>query len=97
MDKKWLEDYAEKFKAIGHPIRLKIVLGLMHNECNVSKICENLQIPQATTSQHLATLKNKGILECDRSGTTVCYKVVDEAIKEVLKKLLEVTNTEFEC
>ncbi len=97
MDNAWLEEYAEKLKAIGHPVRLKIVLGLMHNECNVSKICDGLKIPQATTSQHLAILKNKGILESDRNGTTVCYKVKDEAIKEILKKLLEVTDTKFEC
>jgi len=98
MDKKWLEDYAEKLKALGHPVRLKLVLGLMYNEeCNVSKICDGLNIPQATTSQHLAILKSKGILECERRGTTVCYRVVDDTIKAILKKLLEVTHTEFEC
>lgn len=97
MDKKWLEEYAEKFKVLGHPIRLKIVLGLMNNECNVSKICDGLKIPQATTSQHLIILKNKGILDCERDGNTVCYKVVDESIKEMLNHLLKITNTKFEC
>ena len=97
MNSEWLEKYAEKLKAIGHPVRLKIVLGLMHNECNVSKICDGLKIPQATTSQHLAILKNRGILEASRDGTNVCYKVKDDAIKEILKRLLEVTDTKFEC
>ncbi|MGC8769224.1 ArsR/SmtB family transcription factor [Calditerrivibrio sp.] len=97
MDSAWLDEYSEKLKALGHPIRLKIVLGLMHNECNVTKICDGLKIPQATTSQHLAILKNKGILESVRDGTTVCYRVKDEAIKEILRRLLEVTNTKFEC
>lgn len=97
MDKAWLEDYSEKLKAIGHPMRLKIILGLMENECNVTKICNGLQVPQATTSQHLSILKNKGIIEGRREGTTVCYKVVDNAIAEMLKKLAEVSNIEIDC
>ncbi|KAA0258636.1 winged helix-turn-helix transcriptional regulator [Deferribacter autotrophicus] len=97
MDKKWLETYAEKFKVLGHPVRLQIVIGLLNNECNVSKICEGLKIPQATTSQHLIALKNKGILDCKREGTTVCYYVVDEDVKAIVEKLIEVTGVDPSC
>jgi len=97
MEKDWLEEYSEKLKAIGHPVRLKIVLGLMENECNVTKICNGLNVPQATTSQHLNVLKSKGIIEGRREGTTVCYKVVDEGISEMIKKLVEVCNVEIDC
>jgi len=88
-----------KIKALGHPVRLKLVLGLMYNEeCNVSKICDGLNIPQATTSQHLAILKSKGILECERRGTTVCYRVVDDTIKAILKNCwrLPIQNSNVE-
>ncbi|MGA1861638.1 metalloregulator ArsR/SmtB family transcription factor [Deferribacter thermophilus] len=97
MDKEWLEKYADKFKALGHPIRLQIVIGLLNNECNVTKICEGLKIPQGTTSQHLIALKNKGILESKREGNTVCYYVVDEAIKEIINTLVSVTGVDPTC
>lgn len=97
MDKAWLEDYSEKLKAIGHPVRLKIVLGLMENECNVTKICNGLNVPQATTSQHLSILKNKGIIEGRREGTAVCYKVVDKGVSEMLNKLLDTCDIQADC
>ena len=59
-DKKFTVE-ADVLKVLGHPIRLKIVAGLCTQECNVKHIWECLGLPQATVSQHLALLKNKGI------------------------------------
>ena len=53
---------AEVLKMLGHPIRLKIVAGLCSQECNVKHIWECLGLPQAVVSQHLALLKNTGIV-----------------------------------
>jgi ArsR family transcriptional regulator len=60
---------AEILKVLGHPVRLKIVAGLISQTCNVKKIWECLGLPQATVSQHLALLKNKGIIEGRREGS----------------------------
>ncbi|MEA3544441.1 MAG: ArsR family transcriptional regulator, partial [Thermodesulfobacteriota bacterium] len=46
-----VQDYdreSEILKVLGHPIRLKIVAGLMSESCNVKKIWECLSLPQAT-------------------------------------------------
>jgi DNA-binding transcriptional ArsR family regulator len=67
---------AEIFKVLGHPVRLKIVVGLCSEECNVKHIWECLGLPQATVSQHLALLKNKGIIEGKREGVKVHYSVI---------------------
>ena len=66
-----LDREAEILKVLGHPVRLKIVAGLMSQSCNVKKIWECLELPQATVSQHLALLKNKGIIEGKRDGVEV--------------------------
>ena len=66
---------AEILKVLGHPVRLKIVAGLMSQSCNVKKIWECLELPQATVSQHLALLKNKGIIDGKRDGVEVFYQV----------------------
>jgi DNA-binding transcriptional ArsR family regulator len=79
---------AEILKVLGHPVRLRIVAGLMSQSCNVKKIWECLELPQATVSQHLALLKNKGIIEGQRDGVEVFYRVVSETVKEIIISLL---------
>jgi len=80
---------AEILKVLGHPVRLKIVAGLMSQSCNVKKIWECLNLPQATVSQHLALLKNKNIIEGRRDGVEVFYQVVSEEARRILSVLLE--------
>ncbi|PLX95819.1 MAG: ArsR family transcriptional regulator [Desulfuromonas sp.] len=78
---------AEILKVLGHPVRLKIVAGLMSQSCNVKKIWECLGLPQATVSQHLALLKNKGIIEGQREGVEVFYSVVSEEARMIVNAL----------
>ncbi|MCD6582805.1 MAG: winged helix-turn-helix transcriptional regulator [Desulfuromusa sp.] len=73
---------SEILKVLGHPIRLKIVAGLMSESCNVKRIWECLALPQATVSQHLALLKNKNIITGRREGVEVYYQVTSpEAVR----------------
>jgi DNA-binding transcriptional ArsR family regulator len=80
---------AEILKVLGHPIRLKIVAGLCAQECNVKHIWECLTLPQATVSQHLALLKNKGIIEGTREGVEVRYAVVSPFVRRLVEILTE--------
>nr|WP_320115510.1 metalloregulator ArsR/SmtB family transcription factor [uncultured Desulfuromonas sp.] len=81
---------AEILKVLGHPIRLKIIAGLISQACNVKKIWECLQLPQATVSQHLALLKNKGIIEGQRDGVEVYYHVVSEQARQIVQCLFTI-------
>lgn len=78
---------SELLKAIGHPIRLKMVEGLMSNECNVNKIMDVLNIPQSTVSQHLAKLKAAGVLVSRKEGVKTCYRVSNNQVREIIKAL----------
>jgi len=78
------EDDAEVLKVLGHQVRLKIVAGLCAKECNVKHIWECLGLPQATVSQHLALLKNKGIIEGKRDGVEVHYSVIHPLAKKIV-------------
>ena len=64
---------AETFKALGSVIRLRIILELKRNPCNVNQIYQKLQLRQSTVSQHLKTLKFSGIVVGIKKGNTVCY------------------------
>ena len=83
------QKYGAIFKALGHPVRLRMAAGLSCNECNVNKIAEQLQLPQSTVSQHLGILRTRGILELRREGTRTCYRVVDETVKQIIELLAQ--------
>ncbi|HBS58983.1 MAG TPA: transcriptional regulator [Firmicutes bacterium] len=80
---------SEILKVLAHPVRLCIVRGLMDNQCNVTKMQECLALPQSTVSQHLARLKSAGIIEGERTGLEICYRVVNEQAKKVVSLMLE--------
>ncbi len=83
---------SEILKVLGHPIRLKIVAGLMSQSCNVKKIWECLGLPQATVSQHLALLKNKNIISGRREGVEVFYQVTSNEARRIVGALFEKTG-----
>lgn len=87
VDTKKYEQKAEKLKALAHPHRLCIVKGLIDNECNVTKMQECLGLPQSTVSQHIAKLRSAGIINGQRKGLEICYKVVDEETIAIIKVL----------
>ncbi len=83
--KKKYEDISEMFKALAHPARLKIVVGLLKDECNVAQIQRVLGLPQSTISQHLRILKNADIIKGRREGTKTCYRVIDVQVRKIME------------
>ena len=79
----------EIFKALANETRLRILTGLLENECNVTGIVENLELPQSTVSQQLGLLRNRGIIKGRKEGANVCYRVIDERIPKILDLMKE--------
>lgn len=83
-----INEYTEIFKALAHPTRLTISYNLMSKEnCNVSKMCDCLGIPQPTISQHLSILKNAKIIVGHRKGNQICYSVENPKVIAILRQL----------
>lgn len=78
---------SELLKALGHPIRLRMVEGLLGHECNVNKMVKALHLPQSTVSQHLGILKSRGIVQIRKEGVKTCYRVTEARIAELMKVL----------
>ncbi len=86
--KKDFSKEAEVFKALGHPVRLKIVYGLIKvGGCNVKNMQECLGLHQATVSQHLIHLKTRGLIESERNGLEMVYRVTDSLAKCIVDTL----------
>lgn len=82
------DELAEIFKSLSHPVRVRIVMGLIEkNECNVSTMVEKLGLPQPAVSHHLNILRNAGIVEGVREGNQICYRVTNERVKRMFKQL----------
>ena len=77
------EKVSEILKALAHPARFKMVVGLLKDECNVAQIQKVLGLPQSTISQHLRILKNAGIIKGRKEGTKICYRVVDVRVRKI--------------
>jgi uncharacterized membrane protein YedE/YeeE/DNA-binding transcriptional ArsR family regulator len=84
------EDYDEAasiFKALGHPLRVKIVCGLLSQPCTQTHIAASLGLPQSSIAQHLDVLRRKRIVEGTRHGTEVKLRVIDARIPGVLRSV----------
>ena len=88
-----IQDHNKKsaiLKALAHPVRLKMVEGLLGHECNVTKMVKALKLPQSTVSQHLSILRNQGIVEIRKEGVKTCYRVRDPKVIRIIKALGEI-------
>jgi len=73
-----IEIASRSLKAMSHPLRLKILCTLGRNEVCVQSIVDNVGTSQSNISQHLAILREKGILSCRKDANKVYYRVGDE-------------------
>jgi DNA-binding transcriptional ArsR family regulator len=85
----YLTDYARKIKAVGHPIRLRLLCLIARDEdpC-VSDLWHCLKQPQPVISQHLAILKENGIVNAEVQKTRRVYSIIDPFIAELVKKIM---------
>lgn len=85
MTEKLLVSQADIFKALAHPLRLKIIQMLQQGERCVCEVVEETAMEQPNISRHLAILKKEGILGCRKDGIKVMYWVQDERVFKLLE------------
>ena len=85
-----IEIAACSLKAMSHPLRLKILCTLGNREVCVQGIVENVGTSQSNISQHLAILRDKGILSSRKDANKVFYRVGDERTLRLISMMQEV-------
>jgi ArsR family transcriptional regulator len=84
---------AELFRAIAHPLRIRIVeLLAQHERRTVQQLQNALEIGQPIVSQHLARLRRGGIVAARKEGTTVVYTLADARLAELLSVAKAILN-----
>ena len=89
MNEEKLEELAEFFKALSHPVRLKIISILIEGKQCVKNLGELLNMSQPSVSQHLSILRSRGIVGWKREGSIICYYIKDERILKLYDMLMK--------
>jgi ArsR family transcriptional regulator len=74
---------ADFCKAMGHPVRLQILHLLREDPMNVSELVQQMGLPQSMVSRQLHILRLAGIVEYERHGTEMIYKLANTKIGDV--------------
>ena len=81
---------SRSLKAMSHPLRLKILCTLGDQEISVQDIVERVGTSQSNISQHLAILRDKGILDSRKDANRVYYRVGDSRTLRLIDMMREV-------
>jgi DNA-binding transcriptional ArsR family regulator len=84
---------ASFLKLVANSNRLLVLCRLSGGEACVSELEEELNLSQPALSQHLARLRQEGVLETRRDGQQIYYSISDPRIERMLPFLQEMAAT----
>lgn len=79
-----VEMVAKFFRALGDPVRLRLLEFLLHDEHTVTECVEHIGLAQSRISTHLGCLSDCGYVAVRRSGRFAHYRVVDPRVAELV-------------
>lgn len=85
-------ELAAMFKALGDPVRLRLLSLIASHPGGEACVCDismTFDVSQPTISHHLKLLRLAGLLDCERRGTWVYYRVIPSALQR-LSSILQV-------
>ncbi|MFA5809512.1 MAG: metalloregulator ArsR/SmtB family transcription factor [Thermoleophilia bacterium] len=91
LNRKLYEMHAEICKVLTNPKRIEILNLLRDGERSVGDLTSLAELPQTSVSQHLAFLRQKGMVVSRRDGSSIFYAVANEKIfraMDIMKELL---------
>jgi len=86
LTKDWAGDLARMFKALGDPVRLRLLSLVASHAGGEACVCDlsvGFDLTKPTISHHLKVLREAGLLQCERRGTWVYYWVVPSALAQL--------------
>ena len=90
LEKRLYELQAEVCKTLANPKRLEIINALKDGEKSVTELVGILGVPKANVSQHLAVMRNSGVLVNRRDGVNIFYSLASPKVTEACMLMKEV-------
>ncbi|MDH5264417.1 MAG: metalloregulator ArsR/SmtB family transcription factor [Betaproteobacteria bacterium] len=88
-----IKEASEALKAMAHPLRLKILCLLGSEELMVQDIVAAVGTSQSNISQHLAVMRERGLLASRKDANKVFYRIDDPRILKMIAMMREVFCT----
>ena len=88
------ERIAERFRALGEPMRLKILERLFRSPASVSEILESAGGTQANISKHLSVLHASGAVKRRRDGLRTVYSIGDPTLERICSVVCDAVTRE---
>ena len=83
----------EVFKALSHPARRRMVSMLREGPLASGDIAGRFDMAWPTVTAHLAALKAAGLVETEKDGASVRYRLVISAVEEALAFMMDLMGT----
>ena len=90
----FLDHAAECLKVMAHPARLRMVEILMQGEFPVGRLAELCDLRPHQACEHLRLLKGHGLLDSDRRGREVYYRIVSPQLPKLLTCIISCCPTD---
>jgi ArsR family transcriptional regulator, zinc-responsive transcriptional repressor len=79
-----LERVTDIFRALSNPLRVGIIRELGAGDRAVHELVEALDMAQPRVSEHLAVLRAARLVEAERHGRSVTYRLVDQHVAHII-------------
>jgi DNA-binding transcriptional ArsR family regulator len=83
------------FKALAHPVRIRILEELAHGERSVQEIQSVLGLEQPVVSQQLSVLRANGVVVGRKTGVSVRYSLRDQLVADLLVVARQIFNNQL--
>lgn len=84
-----MEVVAARFRALGEPLRLRILQVLEEGEASVGEIAERLEANQSNVSRHLRNIHDAGLVARRREGSNIFYSISDPTVLKICRLVCE--------
>ena len=84
------ETASKLLKAMSHPSRLMVLCHLMNGECPVSALNQTIPLSQSALSQHLAGLRQAGLVDTRRESQAIYYRLKSRAVSGIIDTLYQI-------
>ena len=95
-EKTLFELQSDVCKTLASAKRLEIISALKEGEKTVGELVDILGVPKANVSQHLAVMRNKGILNSRREGVNIYYRISNPKVIQACTLMKEVLTEQMQ-
>lgn len=81
------------YQALAHPVRRAVLKKLRAGPMSAGDLAEDFSVSKPTMSRHFAALRNAGLIQAERAGTTIRYRLNVSVAEEAMSALMEILGT----